>query len=64
MLEAFWAPVAFALAAEELLTVGEVGLLADWLKLVSAGVGLFRDALEAVAVVLLVGEAAGCRQEA
>ena len=56
------APVAFVLAAEELLTVGEVELSDDWL--VFAGVGLFRDALEAVAVVLLVGEAAGCQQEA
>ena len=52
------APVAFVLAAEELLTVGEVELSEDWLKPVSAGVGRFRDALEAVAVVLLVGEAA------
>ena len=58
------APVAFALAAEELLTVGEVELLDDWLEPVSAGVGPFRGALEAEAVVLLVGEAAGCRQEA
>ena len=50
-------PVAFVLAAEELLTVGEVELL------VSAGVGRFRDALAAGAVVLLVAEAVGCWQE-
>ena len=64
MLEAFLAPVAFVLAAEELLTIGEIELSDDWLRPVSAGVGLFRDALEAGAVVLLVGEAAGCWQEA
>ena len=56
--------MAFVLAAEELLTVGEVELSADWLEPVSAGVGPFRDELEAEAVVLLVGEAAGCWQEA
>ena len=59
------APVAFVLAAdEELLTVGEVEVSAEWLKPVFAGVGRFRDALGAGAVVLLVGEAAGCWQEA
>ena len=58
------APVAFALAAVELLTVGEVEVSDEWLKPVFAGVGRFRDALGAGAVVLLVGEAAGCRQEA
>ena len=51
-------PVAVVLAAEELLTVGEVELS------VSAEVGQFRDALEAGAAVLLVGEAVGCLQEA
>ena len=59
------APVAFVLADdEELLTVGEVEVSDEWLKPVFAGVGRFRDALEAGAVVLLVGEAAGCWQEA
>ena len=55
--------MAFVLAAEELLTVGEVELLDDWLGPVSAGVGRFRDALAAGAVVLLVAEAVGCWQE-
>ena len=49
--------MAFVLAAEELLTVGEVELS------VSAGVGRFRDALAAGEVVLLVAEAVGCWQE-
>ena len=57
------AHVAFVLAAEELLTAGEVEVLDEWMKPVSAGVGRFRDALEAGAVVLLVGEAVGCQQE-
>ena len=49
---------ASVLAAEELLTAGEVEVSDEWMKPVSAEVGRFRDALEAVAVVLLVGEAA------
>ena len=57
MLGVFLAPAAVVLAAEELLTVGEVELS------VSAEVGQFRDALEAEAVVLQVGEAVGCLQE-
>ena len=63
MLEAFLAHVAFVSAAEELLTAGEVEVSDEWLKPVSAGAGRFRDALEAGAVVLLVGEAVGCWQE-
>ena len=63
MLEAFLAHAAFVLAAEELLTAGEVEVSDEWLKQVSAGVWRFRDALEAGAVVLLVGEAVGCWQE-
>ena len=57
------AHAAFVLAAEELLTAGEVEVSDEWLKQVSAGVWRFRDALEAGAVVLLVGEAVGCWQE-
>ena len=57
------APVAFVLAAEELSTAGEVEVSDEWMKPVSAGVWRFRDVLEAGAVVLLVGEAAGCQQE-
>ena len=63
MLEAFLAHVAFVLAAQELLTAEDVEVLDEWMKPVSAGVWRFRDALEAGAVVLLVGEAAGCLQE-
>ena len=63
MLEAFLVHVAYVLVAEELLTAGEVEVLDEWMKPVSAGVWRFRDALEAGAVVLLVGEAVGCWQE-
>ena len=52
------AHAASVLAAEELLTAGEVEVSDEWMKPVSAEVGRFRDALEAGAVVLLVGEAA------
>ena len=55
--------MAFVLAAQELLTAEDVEVLDEWMKPVSAGVWRFRDALEAGAVVLLVGEAAGCLQE-
>ena len=58
MLEAFLALAASVLAAEELLTAEEVEVLDEWMKPVFAGVERFRDALEAGAVVLLVGEAA------
>ena len=54
---------AFVLAAEELSTAGEVEVSDEWMKPVSAGVWRFHDALEAGAVVLLVGEAVGCWQE-
>ena len=63
MLEAFLVHAAFVLAAEELLTAGEVEVSDEWLKPVFSGVWRFRDALEAGAVVLLVGEAVGCHQE-